>query len=143
MAWYDIFRAKKEEAVEIISSNYDAFSTPFLKVGGTNLSLPYVNGRYTTAIQIGFHSVKTICIHSCSIKWCSAHLFMVSIVDYKTNAVIGGGFELKTANATPKDLLELYTFEKKIKLKKTARIINRAIGCSQSCVLSNCTLMTR
>jgi hypothetical protein len=54
MAWYDIFRAKKEEAVEMISSNYDAFSTPFLKVGGANLSLPYVNGRYTTANQIRF-----------------------------------------------------------------------------------------
>jgi hypothetical protein len=37
MAWDEIFRAKKEEAVVMISSNDDAFSTPFLKVGGANL----------------------------------------------------------------------------------------------------------
>ena len=120
MAWYDIFRAKKEEAVEMISSNYDAFSTPFLKVGGANLSLPYVNGRYTTANQIRFGQddmypqLLNQMVYSSPLHG--------AIVDYKTNAVIGGGFELKTKNATPKDLLELYTFEKKIKLKKTARI---------------------
>ena len=45
-----------------------------------------------------------------------------SIVDYKTNAVVGGGIELKTTTTTPQELLELYTFEKKSRLKKTVRI---------------------
>jgi len=45
MAWYDRFRAKQQPEMEVISPNYEAFSTPFLKVGGANLSLPYVNGR--------------------------------------------------------------------------------------------------
>jgi hypothetical protein len=125
MAWYDIFRAKKEEAVEIISSNYDAFSTPFLKVGGANLSLPYVNGRYTTSNWIPFGQDNMYPQLLNQMVFSSP--LHGSIVDYKTNAVIGGGFELKTANATPKDLLELYTFEKKIKLKKTARIITEQL----------------
>jgi hypothetical protein len=43
-------------------------------------------------------------------------------VDYKTNAVIGGGIELQTTTTTPQELLELYTFEKKSRLKKTVRI---------------------
>lgn len=125
MAWYDIFRAKKEEAVEIISSNYDAFSTPFLKVGGANLSLPYVNGRYTTSNWIPFGQDNMYPQLLNQMVFSSP--LHGSIVDYKTNAVIGGGFELKTTNATPKDLLELYTFEKKIKLKKTTRIITEQL----------------
>ena len=125
MAWYDIFRAKKEEAVEIISSNYDAFSTPFLKVGGANLSLPYVNGRYTTSNWIPFGQDNMYPQLLNQMVFSSP--LHGSIVDYKTNAVIGGGFELKTTSATSKDLLELYTFEKKIKLKKTARIITEQL----------------
>jgi hypothetical protein len=49
MGIFDRFRAQKPAEMEVISPNYEAFSTPFLKVGGANLSLPYVNGRYTTA----------------------------------------------------------------------------------------------
>lgn len=120
MAWYDIFRAKKDSQVEMITSNYDAFSTPFLKVGGANLSLPYVNGRYTTSGWIPFGQDNMFPQLLNQMVFSSP--LHGAIVDYKTNAVIGGGFELKTKNATPKDLLELYTFEKKIKLKKTARI---------------------
>lgn len=120
MAWYDIFRAKKDTQIEMVTSNYDAFSTPFLKVGGANLSLPYVNGRYTTSnwIPFGqdnmFPQLLNQMVYSSPLHG--------SIVDYKTNAVIGGGFELNAKDATPKDLLDLYTFEKKIQLKKVARI---------------------
>jgi len=50
-----------------------------------------------------------------------------AIVDYKTNAVIGGGFDIKVEGATPKDLLELYTFEKKINIKKVARAVTEQL----------------
>lgn len=120
MAWYDIFKAKQEQPLEVITSNYDAFSTPFLKVGGANLSLPYVNGRYTTSNWIPFGQDNMYPQLLNQMVFSSP--LHGAIVDYKTNAVIGGGFELKTSDTTPKDLLDLYTFEKKIKLKKTARI---------------------
>jgi hypothetical protein len=106
--------------VEVISSsNYDAFSTPFAKVGGGNLSLPYVNGRHSTGGYIPF-GIDNMYPELLNQLVFSSPLHG-SIVDYKTNAVIGGGFDIKVDGATAKDLLELYTFEKKISIKKIAR----------------------
>jgi len=99
---------------------YQSFSTPFLNIGAGNLSLPYVNGRHQTTgwIPFGdsnlFPSVLNQLVYSSPLHG--------SIVDYKTNAVVGGGIELKPSTTTPQELLELYTFEKKSRLKKTVRI---------------------
>jgi hypothetical protein len=119
MAWYDRFKATKQESPEMVEG-YQSFSTPFLKIGAGNLSLPYVNGRHQTSgwIPFGdsnlFPSVLNQLVYSSPLHG--------SIVDYKTNAVIGGGIELQTTTTTPQELLELYTFEKKSRLKKTVRI---------------------
>lgn len=119
MAWYDRFIGTKQETTGVVEG-YQSFSTPFLKVLGGNLSLPYVNGRHQTSgyIPFGtdnlFPSLLNQLVYSSPLHG--------SIVDYKTNAVIGGGIELTTTTATPKELLDLYTFEKKTKLKKTVRI---------------------
>lgn len=120
MAWYDIFRAKKESSIEVVTTTYDAYSTPFMKVGGANLSLPYVNGRHTISgwIPFGQDNLYPQLLN----QMVFSSPLHGSIVDYKTNAVIGGGFEINTKDATPKDLLDLYTFEKKINIKKTAKI---------------------
>lgn len=120
MAWYDIFRAKKDNGIDVVTTTYDAYSTPFMKVGGANLSLPYVNGRHTISgwIPFGQDNMYPELLN----QMVFSSPLHGSIVDYKTNAVIGGGFELNTKETTPKDLLNLYTFEKKINLKKTARI---------------------
>jgi hypothetical protein len=45
-----------------------------------------------------------------------------AIVDFKTNAVIGGGFALKTDLLTTVEKLELYTFERKINLSILLRL---------------------
>jgi hypothetical protein len=119
MAWYDRFRTTKQQSPEMVEG-YQSFSTPFLKIGAGNLSLPYVNGRHQTSgwIPFGdsnlFPSVLNQLVYSSPLHG--------SIVDYKTNAVIGGGIELNTTTTTPQELLELYTFEKKSRLKKTVRI---------------------
>lgn len=120
MGFFDRFRTNKTADVEVISSSsYDAFSTPFAKVGGGNLSLPYVNGRHSTGgyIPFGIDNMYPELLNQ--IVFSSP--LHGSIVDYKTNAVIGGGFDIKVDGATAKDLLELYTFEKKINIKKIAR----------------------
>lgn len=119
MAWYDRFIGTKQESSEVMEG-YQSFSTPFLKVLGGNLSLPYVNGRHQTSgwIPFGegnlFPSLLNQLVYSSPLHG--------SIVDYKTNAVIGGGIELKATTSTPQELLELYTFEKKSRIKKTVRI---------------------
>jgi len=103
-----------------VVEGYQSFSTPFGRIGSGNLSLPYVNGRHQTSgwIPFGegnlFPSVLNQLVYSSPLHG--------SIVDYKTNAVIGGGIELRATTSTPQELLELYTFEKKSRLKKTVRI---------------------
>ncbi len=116
MGIFDRFRAQKPAEMEVISPNYEAFSTPFLKVGGANLSLPYVNGRYTTAgwIPFGQDNMYPELLN----QMVFSSPLHGAIVDYKTNAVIGGGFDIKVEGATAKDLLDLYTFEKKVNIKK-------------------------
>jgi hypothetical protein len=119
MGLFDRFRTTKQQSPEMVEG-YQSFSTPFLKIGAGNLSLPYVNGRHQTSgwIPFGdsnlFPSVLNQLVYSSPLHG--------SIVDYKTNAVIGGGIELNTTTTTPQELLELYTFEKKSRLKKTVRI---------------------
>lgn len=119
MGFFDRFKATKQESPEMVEG-YQSFSTPFLKIGSGNLSLPYVNGRHQTSgwIPFGeqnlFPSVLNQLVYSSPLHG--------SIVDYKTNAVIGGGIELRATTATPQELLDLYTFEKKSRLKKTVRI---------------------
>jgi len=119
MGIFDRFRTTKQDAPEMVEG-YQSFSTPFLNIGAGNLSLPYVNGRHQTSgwIPFGdsnlFPSVLNQLVYSSPLHG--------SIVDYKTNAVVGGGIELKTSTTTPQELLELYTFEKKSRLKKTVRI---------------------
>jgi hypothetical protein len=119
MGLFDRFRTTKQQSPEVVEG-YQSFSTPFLKIGSGNLSLPYVNGRHQTSgwIPFGdanlFPSILNQLVYSSPLHG--------SIVDYKTNAVIGGGIELNTTTTTPQELLELYTFEKKSRLKKTVRI---------------------
>ena len=122
MAWYDIFKASnKTEVVE----GYQSFSTPFQKVGGANLSLPYVNGRFTTANYIPFGE-GNLYPELLNQMYYSSPLHG-AICDYKTNAVIGGGFELITNNLTPQQKLDLYTFERKTKLDKMVKATTRQL----------------
>ena len=122
MAWYDIFKASnKTEVIE----GYQSFSTPFQKVGGANLSLPYVNGRFTTANYIPFGE-GNLYPELLNQMYYSSPLHG-AICDYKTNAVIGGGFELITNNLTPQQKLDLYTFERKTKLDKMVKATTRQL----------------
>tara|TARA_R110000868_G_scaffold98966_3_gene272456 strand:+ start:28 stop:1359 length:1332 start_codon:yes stop_codon:yes gene_type:complete len=122
MAWYDIFKASnKTEVVE----GYQSFSTPFQKVGGANLSLPYVNGRFTTSNHINFGE-GNLFPELLNQMYYSSPLHG-AICDYKTNAVIGGGFELVTNNLTPQQKLDLYTFERKTKLDKMVKATTRQL----------------
>lgn len=119
MGFFDRFKVAKEQSTEMVEG-YQSFSTPFLKVLGGNLSLPYVNGRHQTSGWIPFGTDNLYPSLLNQIVYSSP--LHGSIVDYKTNAVIGGGIELRTTTATPQELLDLYTFEKKSRLKKTVRI---------------------
>ena len=120
MAWYSRFVGTKPKATEVVEG-YQSFSTPFGTVGGDNLSLPYVNGRHQIAGYIPFGSNNLFPELLNQLYYTSP--LHGAIVDFKTNAIVGGGYTLETAKMSNEDKLKLYTFEKKMKLNKTSKAI--------------------
>jgi hypothetical protein len=125
MAWYNFF-SKQNEATSIeVVEGYHSFSTPFAKVGGANLALPYVNGRYQVAGYIPFGQ-DNLYPEILNQMYYTSPLHG-AIVDYKVNAVIGGGFNIITDKLSNEAKVELYAFENKIKLKKIAPIVTKQL----------------
>ena len=124
MAWYNRFISSKPQTTEVVEG-YQSFSTPFQKVGGANLSLPYINGRYQIAGYIPFGQ-DNLFPELLNQLYYSSPLHG-AIVDYKTNAAIGGGYTLETEKMTNEDKLKLFTFEKKIKLSKIGLTIAKQL----------------
>jgi hypothetical protein len=121
MAWYSRFIGSKPQATTEVVEGYQSFSTPFQRVGGANLSLPYVNGRYQVAGYIPFGQDNMFPELLNQLYYTSP--LHGAIVDFKTNAVVGGGYTLETTKMSNEDKLKLYTFEKKMKLSKTSKAI--------------------
>ena len=121
MALKDFFKTVKHEIVE----GYQSFSTPFLKVGGANLTLPYVNGRNQTNGYIPFGNDNLFPELLNQIFYSSP--LHGSIVGYKVNAAVGGGFNIVADRLTPQDKLELYTLERKLNIKKVVPAITQQL----------------
>ena len=123
MAWYNLF--KKENKTAEMVEGYQSFSTPFLPVGKGNLTLPYVNGRYSTNMWVRFGN-DNLYPEMLNQMYYSSPLHG-AIVDFKTNAVIGGGFALATDKLTTPEKLELYMFERKTKLKHIVKAVTKQL----------------
>jgi len=101
----------------IQSDTFQAFSTPFRKVGDANLSLPKIDGRYTQAggyVPFGQDNLFPNLINQ---LYYTSPLH-AAITDFKTNAVLGGGYEIESKGLTNKQLVDVYAFEKRHKLNR-------------------------
>ena len=125
MAWYNFFSKQNETTSVEVVEGYHSFSTPFAKVGGANLALPYVNGRYQVAGYIPFGQ-DNLYPEILNQMYYTSPLHG-AIVDYKVNAVIGGGFNIVTDKLSNEEKVDLYAFENKIKLKKIAPIVTKQL----------------
>ena len=121
MGIFDRFKQPKTEILE----GYQSFSTPFGKIGGGNLTLPYVNGRYQVAGYVPFGQDNLFPETLNQLYYMSP--LHGAIVDFKVNAAIGAGYELKTDKLTPDEKLALYTFEKKMKLSKSVKAVTKQL----------------
>lgn len=121
------FEIGKKESVQVVEgNNYQAFSTPFLKVGEGNLSLPYVNPRQQVNGYIRFGS-DNLYPQLLNQMYYTSPLHG-AIVDYKTNAAVGGGFELTISkDATAMEKVDVYTFDKRVNLKKIISIVTKDV----------------
>jgi hypothetical protein len=124
MAWYDRFINNNKKGPEVVEG-YQSFSTPFLPVGRGNLTLPYVNGRYVQESWVRFGE-GNLYPEMLNQMYYSSPLHG-AIVDYKTNAVIGGGFNLTTDKLTPQEKLDMFAFEKKANLKHTVKAVTKQL----------------
>ena len=97
------FNITKDTPVE--SETFQTFSTPFRKVGDANLSLPKVDGQFTQArgyVPFGSDNLYPQLLDQ---------LYYTSplhgaIIDFKTNATIGGGYEIDHARLTTKQKVD-------------------------------------
>lgn len=105
-------------------SGYHSFSTPFGTVGRGDLSKPYVSSYYMTDggyIRFGTDNLYPQLINQ---MYYTSPL-NASILDFKVNATIGGGFEIQNGATDAKQKVDEYTFIKKNKIKKLLRGITR------------------
>lgn len=117
---------KKEAPVQSLNEaptnkeGYQAFSTPFLNVGDGNLALPSINPMYLGVggyIRFGSDNLYPQLIN----QMVYTSPLNGSILKFKQNAVIGGGYTLESLSDSGIEKVKTYTFEKKNKLKKTIK----------------------
>jgi hypothetical protein len=123
MAWYN-FNNKKETTVVASEDGplYSQFSTPFGKIGEGNLSLPYVRGygseRY---VRFGNDNLFPQIVNQMYFQ----SSLNGSIINYKANAIIGGGYEITSNDTTAVQKVKEYTFIKKNKFNKLMRQLTK------------------
>jgi hypothetical protein len=122
---------KSDDTLKVVDTGYQSFSTPFLKVPEGNLSLPKIDVRYTTQgyVRMGFDNLYP--------QYLNQMYYMSplhgSIVDFKTNAAIGGGYSFDESKLTDMEKVVLYSFGKKIGLKGTIKAITKDIILHDRC----------
>ena len=116
---------KKDESVSVVDTGYQSFSTPFLRVPEGNLSLPFVDVRYTVQGYVRFGSDNLYPQYMNQMYYMSP--LHGSIVDFKTNATIGGGYTFDESKLTDMEKVILYAFGKKIGFKDTLKTITKDV----------------
>lgn len=100
-----------------------AFSTPFYKISKDNLSLPYVAKYYTVnnIVRFGEDNLYPQLLNQ---LYYTSPLHG-SIIEFITNAVIGGGYTYKNNKLSSNEKIELMTFEKLNEFNKLVRLLTR------------------
>lgn len=115
----------KEETMGAISAKEMSYSSPFLNLGNAgNLTLPYVNNSYTAAKGFIHFGKENLFPQMINQMYYTSSL-NGAIIDFKTNAVSGGGYELVLKDETAKTKARAIQFEIKNKIKKLRLPITR------------------
>lgn len=105
MKWYNLFinSTPKENEIpkqqqEYLSFSNQQFNTPFMNIGQGNLSQPYVKENIGGEKYIRFGADNLYAQLLNQLVYMSP--LQASIVQYKANATIGGGWDLKSLTST-------------------------------------------
>lgn len=105
------FNISRRNAVE--SETFQAFSTPFKKVGDANLALPKIDGYYREAGYYVPFGTSNDFPELCDQLYYTSPLHG-SIINFKTNATLGGGYELNMDRLGAKGQVDAIAFMKKL-----------------------------
>jgi hypothetical protein len=115
-----LFNLRRSEPVQVVEvGGYQSFSTPFLKVPTTNLSLPFVDDRFQARGYVPFGEDNLYPQYLNQMYYTSP--LHSAIVNYKVNAVCGGGYELLVDGLTAIDKVDSYAAEKRIGIRKNIK----------------------
>lgn len=143
MGWNDVFKRKETGTIEHqvytvhegrqeeAPQNYEGFtvkkekySTPFMEVGSGNLALPHIDNSYQDSrghIRFGqndlFPQLTNQMYYTSPLNG--------SIIDFKTNSISGGGYEIKAKDESAPTKARIMIFENKNKVKRVYRSITR------------------
>ena len=116
------FWNKKTTQPEIIDASTNAtkmdFSTPYGKIGKGNLVLPYTRHYGSERfVRFGIDNLYPQIMNQLYQQSALNH----AIIDYKVNAIIGGGFGIESADKTAQQKIKEYAFVNKNKFNKLIR----------------------
>lgn len=100
------------------------FTSPFLKVGDGNLSMPYISPQYTGVggyVRFGQDNLFPNLLRQLT----HAAPLVGSIVNFQRNATVGGGYEFINMPENGPSRVELYKFENIIGLQKLLKRITK------------------
>lgn len=119
MAWYN-FNKKTQDTpkVEAIYDEYSTFSTPFGKIGSGDLAAPYIRGQASERyVRFGVDNLYPQLINQMYFK----SPLNGAIINFKSNAIIGGGFTLISNDTSGPHKVKEYSFIKRNDFKKIMR----------------------
>jgi hypothetical protein len=132
MGFFDRFKNNKQTFTEVVSTtnplnegaHRQNFSTPFLNIGKGDLTKPFISSNYVGSggyVRFGEDNMFPQIINQ---MYYTSPL-LGGIIQFKTSAVCGGGFEIQNTPDNLKSKIELKAFIKKNKLKKLVPTITR------------------
>jgi hypothetical protein len=115
-----LFNLRRNEPVQVVEvGGYQTFSTPFMKIPNGNLSLPFVDDRFQARGYVPFGEDNLYPQYLNQMYYTSP--LHSSIINYKVNAVCGGGYDLLVDNLTTMDKVDSYASEKRIGIRKNIK----------------------
>lgn len=108
---------------DFVRTEPQAYNTPFLKIGKGNLSLPYIQSNTSKAGVIYFGQ-DNLFPQMLNQMYYTSPLHS-AIIDFTSNAVMGGGVELILREDTPTNQVDARIFMSKLGGQKTFRLLHR------------------
>lgn len=116
-------KAAQEDSYMSFSANME-FSTPFQRIGGENLSLPYINDRQHSAVGHVRFGVNNDFPQKVNQMYYTSPI-NGAIIDFKTNATVGGGYTITPKTNSFADGAKAMVFDARFKISKLLKPLTR------------------